>query len=182
LLGGYVLAARAGRTRLAHQLHLHLHQVSEPDAFSSTDIDEFNDNLDDLLLPDLAQQTEKMSVFNTTSTRDAPDLIGSDSNRSEKTTKSKSLSDLEENLDLLLKIKNMGTILLGSPRFQHLLRFQRRVLPAQYYTFKPVPKRTRRLGLTTTSTLKVVPSSSTALVKLKDAIEFSGGCSMNTLA
>jgi hypothetical protein len=28
--------------------------------------------------------------------------------------------------------------------------------------------------------MKVVPSSSTALVKLKDAIEFSGGCSMNT--
>jgi hypothetical protein len=27
---------------------------------------------------------------------------------------------------------------------------------------------------------KVVPSSSTLLVKLKDAIEFSGGCSMNT--
>jgi hypothetical protein len=28
--------------------------------------------------------------------------------------------------------------------------------------------------------MKVVPSSSTALVKLKDATEFSGGCSMNT--
>jgi hypothetical protein len=28
--------------------------------------------------------------------------------------------------------------------------------------------------------MKVVPSSSMALVKLKDAIEFSGGCSMNT--
>jgi hypothetical protein len=28
--------------------------------------------------------------------------------------------------------------------------------------------------------MKVVLSSSTALVKLKDAIEFSGGCSMNT--
>jgi hypothetical protein len=28
--------------------------------------------------------------------------------------------------------------------------------------------------------MKVVPSSSTALVKLKDAIEFFGGCSMNT--
>jgi hypothetical protein len=27
--------------------------------------------------------------------------------------------------------------------------------------------------------MKVVPSSSTMLVKLKDAIEFSGGCSMN---
>jgi hypothetical protein len=29
---------------------------------------------------------------------------------------------------------------------------------------------------------KVVPSSSMALVKLRDAIEFSGGCSMNTSA
>jgi hypothetical protein len=28
--------------------------------------------------------------------------------------------------------------------------------------------------------MKVVPSSSTTLVKLKDAIEFSGGCSMIT--
>jgi hypothetical protein len=27
--------------------------------------------------------------------------------------------------------------------------------------------------------MKVVPSSSTVLVKLRDAIEFSGGCSMN---
>jgi hypothetical protein len=28
--------------------------------------------------------------------------------------------------------------------------------------------------------MNVVPSSSTVLVKLKDAIEISGGCSMNT--
>jgi hypothetical protein len=28
--------------------------------------------------------------------------------------------------------------------------------------------------------MKVVPTSSTALVKLKDTIEFNGGCSMNT--
>jgi hypothetical protein len=28
--------------------------------------------------------------------------------------------------------------------------------------------------------MKVMPSSSTVLVKLKDAIEFFGGCSMNT--
>jgi hypothetical protein len=28
--------------------------------------------------------------------------------------------------------------------------------------------------------MNVVPSPSTVLVKLKDAIEFSGGCSMNT--
>jgi hypothetical protein len=67
----------------------HLANSKELEASSSTpsnDLDEFNDNLDDLLLPDLAQQIEKMSVFNTTSTRDAPDLVRSDSNRSEKTT------------------------------------------------------------------------------------------------
>jgi hypothetical protein len=46
----------------------------------SSDLDDFIDNLDDMLLPDLAQQIEKMSVFNATSTRDAPDLVGSDSN------------------------------------------------------------------------------------------------------
>jgi hypothetical protein len=63
-----------------------------------------------MLLPDLAQQIEKMSVFNATSTHDAPDLLRSDSNRSEKTSRSKSLSDLEEDLDLLLKIKDAGAI------------------------------------------------------------------------
>jgi hypothetical protein len=61
----------------------------EPEASSSTpssDLDEFINNFDDLLLPDLALQIEKMSVFDATSTHDAPDLVGLDSNRSEKTT------------------------------------------------------------------------------------------------
>jgi hypothetical protein len=89
----------------------HLANSKEPEASSSTrsnDLDDFIDNLDDMLLPDLAQQIEKMSVFNATSTRDAPDLFESGSNRSEKTSRSKSLSDLEEDLDLLLKIKDVG--------------------------------------------------------------------------
>jgi hypothetical protein len=89
----------------------HLANPKEPEvspSTSSSDIDDFIDNLDDIPLPDLAQRIEKMSVFNTTSTRDAPDLFGSDSNRSEKTSRSKSLSDLEEDLDLLLKIKDAG--------------------------------------------------------------------------
>jgi hypothetical protein len=68
-----------------------------------------------MLLPDLAQQIEKMSIFNVTSTRDAPDLFRSDSNRSEKTSQSKSLSDLEEDLDLLLKIKDVGATACGGP-------------------------------------------------------------------
>jgi hypothetical protein len=59
-----------------------------------------------------------MSVFDATSTRDAPDLVGTDSNRSEGTTQSKSLSDLEEDLDLLLKLKDMGaTAWRGAPIF-----------------------------------------------------------------
>jgi hypothetical protein len=73
-----------------------------------SDLDEFIDNLDELLLPDLVLQIEKISVFDVTSTRAAPELVGSDSNRSEGTTQSKSLSDLEEDLDLLLKLKDVG--------------------------------------------------------------------------
>jgi hypothetical protein len=90
----------------------HLANSKESEASSSTlssDLDEFIDNLDDLSFPDLAQQIEKISVFNATSTRDAPNLVGSDSNRFEKTTRSKSFSNLEEDLDLLLKIKDVGT-------------------------------------------------------------------------
>jgi hypothetical protein len=99
----------------------HLANSKEPEASSSTpssDLDKFIDNLDDMLFPDLAQQIEKMSVFNATSTRHAPDLVRSDSNRSEKTTRSKSLSDLDEDLDLLLKIKDVGaTACRGPPIF-----------------------------------------------------------------
>jgi hypothetical protein len=56
-----------------------------------------------------------MSIFNTISTCDAPDLVGSDLDRSEKTTRSKSLPDLEEDLDLLLKIKDVGAIAYRGP-------------------------------------------------------------------
>jgi hypothetical protein len=71
-----------------------------------------------MLRPNLAQQIEKMSIFNATSTHDAPDLFGLDSNRSEKTSRSKSLADLEEDLDLLLKIKDVGaTVCRAAPIF-----------------------------------------------------------------
>jgi hypothetical protein len=66
----------------------HLANSKEPEATSSptsSDIDDFIDNVDDMLFPNLAEQIEKMSVFNATSTRDALDLLGLDSNRSEKT-------------------------------------------------------------------------------------------------
>jgi hypothetical protein len=89
----------------------HLVDSRELEASTSTrssDLNEFVDNLDELLLPDLALQIEKKSIFNATSTRDAPKLVGSDSNRSKRTTRPKSLSDLEEDLDLLLMFKDVG--------------------------------------------------------------------------
>jgi hypothetical protein len=83
-----------------------------------------------------------MSVFDATSTRDAPDLVGTDSNRSEGTTQSKSLSDLEEDLDLLLKLKDMGaTACRGAPIFDIYSDSNEEY---SYYIFKPVPRRTRR--------------------------------------
>jgi hypothetical protein len=61
----------------------HLANSKEPEASSSTpsnDLNEFIDNLDGLLFSDLAQQIEMISIFNVTSTYDAPDLVRLDSN------------------------------------------------------------------------------------------------------
>jgi hypothetical protein len=59
---------------------------------------------------------EEMSVFDVTSTRAAPELVGSDSNRYEEPSQSKSLSDLEEDLDRLLKLEDAGaTACRGAP-------------------------------------------------------------------
>jgi hypothetical protein len=61
-----------------------------------------------------------MFIFDVTSTRGALELVGSDSNQSEGTTQSKSLSDLEEDLDLLLKLMDMGaTACRGDPVFDN---------------------------------------------------------------
>jgi hypothetical protein len=98
----------------------HLANSREPETSSSTqssDLVEFIDNLDELLLPDLVLQVEKMSVFDATSTPDAPDLVGSDSKKSKGTTQSKSLSDLEKELDLLLKLKDVGATACRGPIF-----------------------------------------------------------------
>jgi hypothetical protein len=89
----------------------HLANSKELEASSSTsssDLDDFIDNLDDTLLHDLAQQIKKMSLFNLTSTCDAPDLLGSDPNQSDNTSRSKSITNLEEDLDLLLQIEDVG--------------------------------------------------------------------------
>jgi hypothetical protein len=53
----------------------------KPEASTPTqhsDLGEYIDNLDELLLPDLVRQIEKMSVFDTTSTRAALELVRSD--------------------------------------------------------------------------------------------------------
>jgi hypothetical protein len=74
----------------------------------SSDVDKFVDNLDELLLSDHAGEIETTSVFDAISTRATPVLLGSDSNRSEEDTQFKSRSDLEEDLDRLLKIGDEG--------------------------------------------------------------------------
>jgi hypothetical protein len=106
----------------------HLVDSNKPKASILTrhsDLDEFIDNLDELLLPNLVRQIEKMSVFDATSTLVAPELVGSDSNQSEGTTQSKSFSDLEEDLDVLLNSRTWEPPPIGAPRFRQLLGFQR---------------------------------------------------------
>jgi hypothetical protein len=91
----------------------HLVDSRKPEASTSTR----SSNLDELLLPDLPRQIERTFVFNATSTSAAPGLIESDSNRSKEALRSKSLSNLEEDLDRLFKIRDEGvTTRQGSPR------------------------------------------------------------------
>jgi hypothetical protein len=107
----------------------HLADTNKLEASAATrcsHLDEFVDNLDEMLLPDLAGEIEKMSVFDVTSTRAALVLPRSDSTRSEEghtrfsfglcnaasvyqeAMRFESLSDLEEDLDRLLKIGDEG--------------------------------------------------------------------------
>jgi hypothetical protein len=67
----------------------HLVDSRKPEASTLTR----SSNLDELLLPNLPRQIENTFVFDATSTRAAPGLLGSDSNRSEKASRSKSFSD-----------------------------------------------------------------------------------------
>jgi hypothetical protein len=61
-----------------------------------------------------------MSIFDATSTHAAPELVGSNSNRFGETAQSKSLSDLEEDLDRLLKLEDAGaTTCRGPPVFNN---------------------------------------------------------------
>jgi hypothetical protein len=76
--------------RRGHNFHLrrmrgfHLYLVDDMKLEASTvaqcsDLDEFIDNLDEMLLPDLAREIEEESAVNATLTRASPGLIRSDS-------------------------------------------------------------------------------------------------------
>jgi hypothetical protein len=105
----------------------HLVNSREPEAFAATrcsNLDYFIDDLDELLLPDLARQIERTSVFDASSIHAAPRLLGSDSNRSKEATQSMSLSDLEEDLDHLLKIRDEGATARQGPPFLTMTQTQ----------------------------------------------------------
>jgi hypothetical protein len=53
-------------------------KLGAPAATQHSDPDEFIDNLDEMLLLDLDREIEEQSVLNATSTRAAPELLGSD--------------------------------------------------------------------------------------------------------
>jgi hypothetical protein len=67
----------------------HLADTRKPEALAGTqrsNLDESINNLDELLLLDLAGEIARMSVFNATSTSAAPGQLRSNSNRSEEAT------------------------------------------------------------------------------------------------
>jgi hypothetical protein len=107
----------------------HLADSREPETSAATqrsDLDEFIDNLDEMLLPDLSREIEKESILSATLTHAAPGLLGSNPIRSgeectrllfrlrnatpvyRESMQFESLSDLEEDLDRLLKIGEEG--------------------------------------------------------------------------
>jgi hypothetical protein len=66
----------------------HQDKSRKPEAFAATrcsNLDKFINSLDDLLLPDLIGEIERMFVFDATSTCVTPGLLGSDPNQSEET-------------------------------------------------------------------------------------------------
>jgi hypothetical protein len=76
----------------------------------SNNLDKFIDSLNELLLPDHAEEIETMFIFDANSTHAAPGLLVLDSNLSRDATQSESLSNLEEDLDRLLKFGDEGAI------------------------------------------------------------------------
>jgi hypothetical protein len=93
---------------------------TKPEASTPTrrsELDEFIDNLDELLLPDLVEEIEMMCVFYATSTHAALGLLLSDSNRCEEVTQSESLSDLEEDLVIFSRLDTREPLLVGGVPF-----------------------------------------------------------------
>jgi hypothetical protein len=101
-------------------------KLEAPAADQHSQLDKFIDELDELLLPDLAKKIEKMSVSNTTSTRAAnypksiqPRFVGprnrplfglrNSATIYQETAKSGFLSALEEDLDSLLQLGKTET-------------------------------------------------------------------------
>jgi hypothetical protein len=67
----------------------HLADSRKPEASTptrSSDLDKFVDSLNELLFPDNAGEIKTTSIFDATSTRIAPGLLLSDSDRSEEAT------------------------------------------------------------------------------------------------
>jgi hypothetical protein len=127
----------------AGSFHRHLVDDMKPKAFTAaqrSDLDEFIDNLDETLLPDLARKVEEESTADATSTHATPGLLGSDSIRSEEErtrllfglhntasiyqelTQSEFISTFEEDLDNLLKLGDAGaTTCRDAPVFNKYL-------------------------------------------------------------
>jgi hypothetical protein len=114
-------------------------------AVRHSNLNEFINNLDKLLVPDLAGEIERMSIFDATSIHVAPGLLGSDLNRSKEATRSKSLTDLEEDLDRVLKFGDeRATACRGAPIFDNYSESDD----------DPESFSCNHLGLTITSTLR----------------------------
>jgi hypothetical protein len=76
----------------------HLTNFRKLEAFAASrrsNLDEFIDNLDELLLPNLAGGIERMSIFDAISSCVAPGLLGLDSNRSEECSRTARINPAE---------------------------------------------------------------------------------------
>jgi hypothetical protein len=86
----------------ASSFHRHLVDDMKPEASAAAQrsvLDEFIDNLDESLLPDLAREIEEESAVDATLTHAAPGLLRSDSFRSE-----------EERTRLLFGLRNAASV------------------------------------------------------------------------
>jgi hypothetical protein len=90
----------------------HLANPREPEVPAATrhsDLDEFVDNLNEMLLPDLAREIKEQSVFDMTSTLAALGFLGPDPIRSE-----------EQHTQFPFELRNMATVYQEAMRFESL--------------------------------------------------------------